>query len=640
MEKTIPRILREIARTSPDQTALLSKDESGAFQALSYRVLWEQVTVLACGLADMGVKRGDRVGLISDNRREWALADRAILCLGAADVPRGCDTTEREVAYILSFSDCALAFAENRRQLDKMIAARSSLPLLGGIILFDEPTEDDRRCAAAAGFGLSSMAQVMERGQRFRAGNPSYVEREIDLGSGGETATVIFTSGTTGEPKGVVLSHDNFVCQLEAIPSVIKFRPGQVWLTILPIWHSYNRLLEYVAMSQAHAVAYSKPVASVMLPDFAAVRPQWLGSVPRIWEALMEGVLKNVRQSGGLKAKLFFFFLAVGKSRSFFLDLFRGTRPAFGPNLRVVEAVASALPLLLLTPLYALGELLVFRKIKAKLGGNFLAGVSGGGALPARVDRFFQAVGVLLLEGYGLTETAPVVAVRLQRHPVAGTVGPALAGAEFRIVGESGEVLGRGKRGVIQVRGRQVMQGYLKRPELTAAALAPDGWLDTGDIGMLSRRGELKITGRAKDTIVLLGGENVEPAPIEAKLCESPYILQACLVGQDMKFLGALIVPREEAVNAFARENGIMAADYESLLTQPEVQELFEDEVTQLVSPRNGFKIFERVVRFVLLPRPFEAGRELSHKLDLARHKVADIHSRAIAGIFAEKDGR
>jgi len=203
-----------------------------------------------------------------------------------------------------------------------------------------------------------------------------------------------------------------------------------------------------------------------------------------------------------------------------------------------------------------------------------------------------------------------------------------------KITGEEGQSLKHGKQGIIRLRGPQVMLGYLKRPDLTAKVMDRDGWLDTGDIGKMTRFGEVKITGRAKDTIVLLGGENVEPAPIEAKLCESPYVLQACVVGQDQKYLGALIVPREDAVMAFAQENDIMVVDWESLIRQPEIVELLEDEVTNLVSPRNGFKIFERVVRFALIAQPFTAGKELSHKLDLARHQVVKIHGKTIAALF------
>jgi long-chain acyl-CoA synthetase len=285
-----------------------------------------------------------------------------------------------------------------------------------------------------------------------------------------------------------------------------------------------------------------------------------------------------------------------------------------------------------------LGGLIVFKTVKNKLGGRFIAGISGGGALPSAVDRFFGAIGILILEGYGLTETAPVVGVRPQYAPVVGTVGPPLAGTELKIVDELGERLPPGSKGIIMVRGPSVMLGYYKRPELTAKVLGEDGWLDSGDLGMLTLNGELKITGRAKDTIVLRGGENVEPAPIEQKLAESEYISQAVIVGQDQKYLAALIVPDRDAIVAWAEENAVPIVDYEGLLQQPEVLDLVDYEVKELVSAKNGFKSFERVFRFALLAKPFEVGRELSAKQEVKRHAVAELYHKEIKRLFEQEN--
>ncbi len=291
---------------------------------------------------------------------------------------------------------------------------------------------------------------------------------------------------------------------------------------------------------------------------------------------------------------------------------------------------------MLLTPFRALGDALVFKKIKEKLGTRFIAGISGGGALPPNVDRFFEAIGILILEGYGLTETAPVLGVRLRAHPVTGTVGPIHRGTEIRIVDEQGTILGAGQKGVIQVRGPQIMLGYYKRPDLTAKILSKDGWLDTGDLGMLTIHGEIKIVGRAKDTIVLRGGENIEPLPIEQRLSESVYIQQAVVLGQDQKYLAALIVPKEENLIAWAEENEIPFDDYASLLEQPEVKELIDSEINAYVSMKNGFKPFERIFRFALLPKPFEPGRELSAKQELKRHAINDLYKSQIKSLFTE----
>ncbi len=635
MADTIPRMFIEQADRQPDTAAQYYKDSSGEFVPRSYAALLADIEAFAAGLTRLGLKRGDHVGLISDNRREWLVADLAILGLGAADAPRGCDATEDEIAFILSWSECGLAILENERQLNKVLARRDKMPMLSRVILFDEPSASTRAEAEARKLAVSSFAEVDAAGRAEVATEPGFYRAEAAKGSRDDLATLIYTSGTTGEPKGVMLTHGNFLHQTDYIPSIIHLKPGDIFLSVLPIWHVFERISQYMILAAGSSVAYSKPIGSVMLADFQAVRPQWMSSVPRIWESVMEGVYRSIRQQGGLKKALFTFFVGVGEARAYLRDHVLGRVAEFHHRSRRLEAAAAFIPFLLITPLAALGDLLVFRKVKQKLGGRFIAGISGGGALPPAVDRFFAALGVLILEGYGLTETAPVLAVRLQDHPVSGTVGPALRGTEIKIVDENGKELPYGHKGLIMARGPSVMKGYYKRPDLTARVLKEDGWLDTGDLGMLTRRGELKITGRAKDTIVLRGGENVEPNPIEQKLLESPYIQTAVVLGQDQRYLAALIVPKEDAVTAWATENNVPIVDYETLLKQPEVLELFESEITDLVSPRHGFKSFERVFRFALLAKPFEVGKELSAKQEIKRHAINELYAREIAGLFA-----
>jgi long-chain acyl-CoA synthetase len=331
---------------------------------------------------------------------------------------------------------------------------------------------------------------------------------------------------------------------------------------------------------------------------------------------------------------MFNFFVTVGGSHKRMAARIFGRAPQFKPRSRVLELSLNFLPYMLLSPLKLLGNALVFKKIKTKLGGRFIAGISGGGALPPAVDSFFGSAGILLLEGYGLTETAPVLAVRSQFNPVPGTVGPMLAETECRIIGEEGEPLPEGSMGLITVRGPQVMSGYYRKPDLTAKVLSEDGWLNTGDLGKLTLRGELKITGRAKDTIVLLGGENIEPLPIEQKITESEYIDTAVVVGQDQKYLAALIIPNTDAVERFADENHIPYNQPADLLDSVDVRELMDGELNSLVNGRTGFRVFERVYRFAILKAPFEIGDELSAKQEIKRHVIADKYSDEIASLF------
>ncbi|MBU0929250.1 MAG: AMP-binding protein [Spirochaetes bacterium] len=634
MAETLALMFIERAKARPDLVMQYSKDEKGVFQPTSYAELLEEVARFAAGLAGLGLARGDRIGLIADNRKEWLISDLAIIGLGAADVPRGCDATEQELSYILSWSECAIAVLENEKQLAKIVARKAEMPALKKAVLFDAASEKAVSEAKAVGIETLAFSEVFAAGAARRSSKPGEYEAEAALGRSSDVATIIYTSGTTGEPKGVMLSHANFLHQTVVLPEIIDLRPGQIWLSVLPVWHSFERIVQYAIIAVYDSIAYSKPIGAVMLPDFQAIRPHWMASVPRIWESVKDGIYKSIRQSGGAKKALFGFFVGVGESFAFFRNMMLGRLPDFGNRSRILDAVLPVVPLILLAPLRGLGEVLIFKKIKTKLGGRFKAGISGGGAMPASVDIFFDTIGVQILEGYGLTETAPVIGLRPQRKPVMGTVGPAIRGTEFRILDESGADVGTCRKGVVHVKGPQVMLGYYKKPELTAKVLSPDGWLNTGDLGMLTTNGFLKLTGRAKDTIVLLGGENIEPLPIEQRICDSPYIKQAIVLGQDKRFLAALVVPDQDMVTAWAKENTVPIVDYEALLAQPEVKELIDYEISQAVNQKTGFKSFERIFRFDLLATPFEVGKELSAKQEIKRHVVADLYKHRIAKLF------
>jgi long-chain acyl-CoA synthetase len=633
---TLPLLLKKITAEYPHIAAQYMRDENGGFTPRSYQELELEVHRFAAGLKDLGVSRGDHVGLISENRPEWLVADMATLALGAADVPRGNDSMAQELAFILGFSESGTVFVENAEQLAKVASVKDEIKTLKQFIVLDPEFSPE---AVADNADLKRMTihtygEVIERGVKALERDPQQIAKEIEQGKESDLATIIFTSGTTGEPKGVMLSHRNFMYQIEQIPERISITPGDIWLTVLPVWHSFERILEYVALGSATAQAYSKPIGKIMLADFETVRPQWMASVPRVWEAVRAGIYRNVKNQGGIKLALFNFFLAVGKAHARLTAMLRGLVPDFKPRVRILDAIVAFIPWLLLFPFRVLGNVLVFKKIKARLGGRFIAGISGGGALPPVVDGFFGAAGVLLLEGYGLTETAPVLAVRHQTRPVPGTVGALLVGTECEIRTEEGAKLPPGEQGIVFVRGEQVMRGYYNRPEFTEQVLGKDGWLNTGDLGMLTHRGELKLTGRAKDTVVLLGGENVEPLPIEQKIMESEYIQTAVVVGQDQKYLGALVVPNQEAMEAYAEENHIPYDQWDDLCCNEAAHELLMTEVNNLVNARNGFRGFERIFRIALLKDTFEVGKELSAKQEVKRHVIAEMYKKEIDSLF------
>lgn len=630
MAQTIPKLLQEMVEKYPDVAAQMSKDKDGVFQSRSFKALYEEVQKFAAGLHKLKVNRGDHVGLISENREEWLVSDLSLLSLGAADVPRGNDSMAQELAYILGFSECSLVIVENGDQLEKVYSVRDQIPSLKRFLVLDP----DFAGFETGKIKVSTYAEVVEAGAELLARQPDLIKNEIEKGQGDDVATIIFTSGTTGEPKGVVLSHRNFLYQVSCIPDRIDVTPGEIWICVLPVWHSFERIVQYIALYTATALAYSKPVGQIMLADMASIKPQWMASVPRIWEAVRAGIYRNVKQHGGIKLLMFNFFVAVGGAHKRMADMITARTPDFHKRSRTLDFIVYILPYILLTPLKLLGNALVFNKIKVKLGGRFIAGVSGGGALPPAVDAFFGSAGILLLEGYGLTETAPVLAVRSQFQTVPSTVGKMLIGTECKILGENGEELPPGNMGLIYVRGPQVMSGYYKKPDVTAQVLSPDGWLNTGDLGMLTHRGELKITGRAKDTIVLMGGENIEPLPIEQKLTESEFIDTAVVVGQDQKYLAALIVPNYAAVERFAEENHIPFDKMSDLLDSEDVRELMDGEINTFVSGRTGFRAFERIFRFAILHEAFQIGDELSAKQEIKRHVITAKYSRQIRDMF------
>ena len=637
MYKTIPQTFAHIVNQYPAYAVQMSKDKQGVFTSVSYSELSSEVNSLAASLAKRGVKRGDLIGLISDNRSEWLASDLAILTLGAADVPRGRDAMPYEISFILSVTEARFCFVENAVQLRKIVNLLDKLPDLKHLIVMDQEFSGEMAedIVVPQGVEILLYRSLIQEGRELLNDRniTQYIEEERRKGTVDETATIIFTSGTTGDPKGVILTHKNFAYQLEAIPKLIKqLAPGQRWLSVLPVWHSFERILQYVIISNASTIAYSKPLASVLLADLVAVNPQWMGSVPRIWEAVKAGVFASMKNKSPVAKGLFAFFVQVARLYSRNKDLLLGEVATFQKHNRLFDILRSFLPTILLYPLYKLGDKLVFSKVKQKLGRNFIAGVSGGGSLSEGVDLFFASIGIKLLDGYGLTESAPVVAIRPLAHGVKRTI-TALEGTEVRIVDEEGNEVKPGQKGVVMIRGPQVMKGYYKRQDLTDRVLSKDGWLDTGDLGMWTHNGEFAICGRAKDTIVLSGGENLEPVPIEAKLCESEFIESAVVLGQDQKYLGALIVLNKKRIEEYLTEKQIpYLAD--KLASMKEVKELIEKTVGEIVNSRHGFKSFEHIVRFHLLAKSFEVGKELSAKQELKRFEIQKLYQNEIKELF------
>jgi len=590
---------------------------------LSYEALVTRGRNLATGLIARGLDLRGHLGLFSDNRVEWIVTDCATQLAGAANVPRGTDVTDRELAFILVHAGIRLAVVENvaMEQRVHRIATEKNI-LVYTVVMHGEPTEE----------ASCSFAAVEAEGERLRAEGDRAVEQRVTELTPDDLFTLIYTSGTTGRPKGVMLTHANMMSQVRNIPLHLTWRDRV--LSLLPIWHIYERVFEMITIHAGACTYYSN--VRHLAQDLLAVEPSFMGSAPRLWETLHDRIRKNVAESHPVRRGLF--HIAHWLSRHYHHSLFflKGYDYRTQPPVAWKRNAACAwhgLCWFLLLPWYGFFNVAVLERIRQVAGGSMKATISGGGALPEHIDTFFNNMGITVLEGYGLTETSPVLAVRTLTNRVIGTVGPLIPETEIRIVDiESGEVLypaaddenaGRMRKGEIQVRGPQVMKGYYKDPMTTGVVLSEDGWFRTGDLGLINGNDCLKVLGRCKETIVLSSGENVEPGPMESLLRQSPLVDNCMVVGQDQRHLGVLIVPAEDA-DASGTDGEI---SYEQL----------EAEVRHLVSAENGFRPYERIRVIRKVPEPFKMGEEVTNLFKLRRHVIEEKYRDLLDEMFNSK---
>lgn len=614
--------VRRTATEAPDATAQIFRDPGRNVVRRSYRTLIDEATSLASAFREIGVVRGTRVGIVSENRPEWLICDLALLGLGAIDVPRPGDATGQEIDVLLDHAGCELCIAENVEIAERVAHRRSAAKALRRLIVIDpsEPdspdSDEDQDFEENAGeSGGQAEGASQSRLDVLRSSSGITIQSLEELAAGGErsddleaelaacpdelTATILYTSGTTGEPKGAVLTHESFLFQIERVASRVPIELGDVTLSILPIWHSFERACEYIVLAAGGAIAYSKPTIRSIHRDLRTFRPHWMTGVPRLLDGLRHAYENEILQRRSeLPARIAHYYARLA-------DRVLGRRPVWTPRSDMLRRVALVPLFLLLIVPGTIARLVTFSSFRRQFGRHFRAAISGGGKLPSHTDRFFRAAGITLLEGYGLTEAGPILAVRSFDRPVVGTVGTLLPDIESKIVGSDGSEVDIGECGNLYVRGASLMSGYYRNPELTAEVLER-GWLNTGDIVMRSRAGELSIQGRAKETIVLSGGENIEPAPIEQRLCTSPLVRDCMIVGQDRKFLGALIVPDLEHA---AAEGLIMDAEVETEALRDRIRQ----EIAEHIGTASGYRSHEQIYRFAIVSTPFTEPAHLTH---------------------------
>ncbi len=561
--QTIPELFLTAVREFPRPDCFSYRDDSGQYVDVSSEEALRRVKALRMGLKSLGVQPGDRVALLSENRIEWALADLGSLCAGAVTVPIYPTLLPDTIEYILSESEPVAIFVSTEEQATKIHQMRDRLPFVRDVISFDRTGLPD----------IMTFDKLKQIGQNLLEDNPPDTRDECADVDKDSPCSIIYTSGTTGNPKGVVLSHWNFVSNVLTIKDQVRIDSTDRCLSFLPLSHVLERMGGLFTMLSAGAgIAYAEKMETVP-QDIIDVQPTIMISVPRLYEKIYGKALATASGAGFPKKNIFFWArdIAMRKARMKAV----GQKP--GAWFNVQSAVADKL---------------VFGKLRAKLGGRIQIMISGGAPLNMKINQFFNGAGLIILEGYGLTETSPILTANTFENFRFGSVGKAIPQTEIKIA-EDGEIIARGP---------QVMLGYYKNEAATSEVLDEEGWLATGDIGHLDEDGFLFITDRKKDLIVTAGGKNIAPQPIENQYVADKYVTQAVVIGDRRQFLSALIVPNFEILQEFAASKGISNMAHADLVRHPEVNALFESIINEMNKDLPGFS---QVRKFTLLEQEF-----------------------------------
>jgi long-chain acyl-CoA synthetase len=577
----------------PNDRALRLKVE-GRWQPTSSVEFLRRIAGLSVALERLGVKPGDRIGLFAPNRPEWHIADFAVLGLGAVDVPIYFNEAPDRIVYILNHSGAEVVFVAGEMQARRLMECRDRLASVKHVIcaagppdLGDEVLRYESLVDAAGG---EAVAEYRRRAARI-------TEDQL--------ATIIYTSGTTGEPKGVMLTHANLSSNEEQSSAAFQMTPADTSVSFLPLSHVYERLIAYAYLFQGVPIAYVERMEDLQ-QALLEIHPTLAAAVPRVFEKIYANTMETGHKNTGIKRRIFDWSVETARRSARWRAY--GEQAPLG--LRVQWSIADSL---------------VYSKIRDGVGGRMRAFISGGAPLSRELAEFFWAVGVPVYQGYGLTETSPVISSNRPGANWVGSVGKPIADVEVRIA-DDGEIL---------VRGPCVMQGYYKKPEETAAVLSPDGWLATGDIGRVDPDGYLYVTDRKKDLFKTAAGKFVAPQPIENLLKTSPLILNAALVGDKRRFIAALIVPNFATVEVAARKQGRVFSSHAELAADPWVHDLIAEEIRRLTS---HLAQYETIKRFALLDHDFTFdGGQLTHTLKLKRRVIAERYADVVDRLYAEK---
>jgi long-chain acyl-CoA synthetase len=586
--ETIADLLPRAAEKHGDGAAVMYKDEGGSWTTKTFNEVRDTVRSLSLGLIDLGIEKGDKVAILANTRVEWTYFDFAALSAGATVVPIYQTNSPEECEYVLENSDARVVIVEDDEQMEKIRAVRDRLPKLEEVIRMTGRSDDAISMEEVAGRGEGRDAAEWE--QRWSAVTPD------------DICTFIYTSGTTGPPKGCVISHGNYRAMLDMVNAKSVIQEGELTYLYLPLAHSFALLIQLGSFDLGATLAYWERDPLKIVPNLAEVKPTYFPSVPRIFEKIYTAATSAVEKEGGLKKAIFNWAVGVGR------------------RMREVERSGRE-PGFLLRKQYEFADKQVLAKIRNLFGGNVRLAVSGAAPINPEILHFFDAAGVLVLEGWGMTETSTAATISTPEDFRIGTIGKPFPGCEVRIA-DDGEIL---------VKGPNVFQGYYKNEEATRETIV-DGWLHTGDLGEIDPDGFIKITGRKKDIIITAGGKNITPANLEAEIKQHPLVSQCVVVGDRRPYLVALITLDPEEAAKFAQENDL-PEDPEQLASNAEVRAAIEEHVGKI---NEKFARVEQVKKIAILPRDLsQEGGELTPTMKVKRAVVADKYSGEVEALYA-----
>ncbi len=585
-------------------------------EKFSYNELADLITKVSKSFRNYGVVKGDVVTLISENSPRWLIADQGLMRLGAINAVRGINSPSVELDYIIEHSNSVGLIVQSKETWLKLNEKEKLEKKLKFIInLEDEEFEN-----------LISWSQFIKGGEKVHSQNNVFEKDNLQIN---DVATILYTSGTTGKPKGVPLTHANLLHQIINLAYIADPKPGTSVLSVLPIWHSYERSAEYFFFSCGCTQYYTIP--KFLKDDIKQIKPVVMATVPRLWEAIHDGFFQALKKMPSNKQRLLKFL--IKNSSSFKKNL----RKIKNLDINQISLIAK-IPLLgscfVRFPFHKLATIFLWPSILRQLCGEKLKfPINGGGALPEHVDLFFESLGIDVLVGYGLTETSPVLTCRRRELNVRGSSGQPLKFTEIKIVNEDKtKILNFREIGKILVKGPQVMKGYLNNELATKDVLSKDGWFDTGDLGFLIPNGSLFITGRAKDTIVLSSGENIEPNPLETEILSSEFINQIQLVGQDKKCLTALVVPNIEFV-----ESKFLEKDFSKLNLNKNVGSFFKSQINNLLKNRLGSRSEEQILDCYFVDAFTLENGLLTQTLKQKRKEIEKLYSSQIESMYEKQ---